>query len=132
MAFVTPYVGEVQLLKYMVNYAPADNVVLHLYTNNWTPTSSDTLANYTESVAAGYHSMTLPGSQWTVSTVAGTSSATFATQTFSYSTSETLYGYYITNNATSTLLWVELFTGAPFTIPSTGGTLQVNPDLTLI
>lgn len=132
MSFITVQQGETQLLKYMLNYAPADNVRLHLFTNNYTPVATDTLANYTESVAAGYGSMVMTGSAFTVATVSGTSSATYVRQTFSYTTSETVYGYYITNNASSVLLWAERFTGAPFNLPNTGGTIDIDPSLTLI
>lgn len=132
MAFITTYSGEVSLLKYMLNFAPADNKVLHLFTNNQTPAQSDVLSNYTESVAAGYAASTLTGTAWTISTVAGTSSAQYAQQTFSFSAAETLYGYYITDNAATQVIWAERFAAAPFTMPVSGGVVDITPVITLL
>jgi hypothetical protein len=129
MSFTTMYTGEVALLKYMLNYSAADNVKVHLYTNNYAPAKSDVLANYTESSAAGYSPITLVGSQFTVATVSSTSSAVYARQTFTYTTAENVYGYYITNNAASILIWAEEFSGAPFMIPSGGGTVGIDPNI---
>jgi len=131
MSFITCDQGEIVLLKYMLNFAPADNVVLHLFNNNYTPTTSDTLATYTESSAAGYAPKTLTGAAWTFTNVSGTSTATYARQTFSYTTSENVYGYYITNNAGTVLIWTERFAGAPFQIPNAGGTVSLDPAITL-
>ena len=105
--------GEVLLLKYMLNYTASDNCKLRLYTNNTTPVEADTTVNYTESSAAGYALATLTGTSWTVSTTSNVTTAVYAERTFSYSTSETAYGYYVTNNAGNTVLWAERFTGAP-------------------
>lgn len=124
--FTTTDLGEVLLLKYMLNHTPADDVKLHLYKNNLTPSESDTLNNYTESAATGYSVIPLPGSSWTFATAGGTSTASFPQQTFTYTTSESVYGYYITNAAETTLIWAERFTGAPFTIPSGGGTVDLD------
>lgn len=132
MAFVTTNLGEVLLLKYMLGQSTADNVRLHLYTNNLTPAATDSLSMYTESVASGYSVKELPGAAWTYGTVSSTSSASYARQTYTYSTSETVYGYYITNQGVSTLIWAERFTGAPFQVPSGGGTIDIDPKLQLI
>lgn len=115
----------------MLNYAAADNVRIHLYTNNYAPTVNDTIANYTESSAAGYSSIVLVGTQFTISVAGSTSSAIYARQTFSYSTSENVYGYYITNNGSSVLIWAQEFSGAPFQIPVGGGTIGLDPNIQL-
>lgn len=115
----------------MLNNATPNNVRLHLYKNNQTPAESDTTANYTESTSAGYTQKELLGSQWTVSTSSGTSTATFARQTFTYTTSETLYGYYLTNQANTTVIWAERFTGAPFSIPTGGGSVDIDARIAL-
>ncbi len=115
----------------MLGHTAADNVRLHLFTNNLTPSESDTLSMYTESSATGYSVKELPGASCTFFTSAGTSSATYARQTFTYTTAETVYGYYMTNQAVSTLIWAERFTGAPFQIPTGGGTIDIDPALVL-
>lgn len=135
MSFTTTYLGEVLLLRYILNNLTPGNVQLHLYKNNITPTASDTLSMYTESTASGYSAFALSGAAWTFATSAGTSTATYATQTFTFSTSDTLYGYYLTNTdvgAVNTLVWSERFAGAPYQVPTTGGTIDVNSVIQLI
>jgi len=51
-------------------------------------------------------------------------------QTFSFTTGADIYGYYITDT-TPKLLWCERFTGAPFRLPSGGGTIAISPRVTL-
>lgn len=129
--FVTTDGGEILLLRYMLNNTAADNVRLHLYKNDITPAETDTLSMYTECSASGYSVKQLAGSQWTFATSSSTSSASFARQTFTYSTSEAVYGYYITNQGVTTLIWAERFSGAPFQIPSGGGSIDLDPVLSL-
>lgn len=134
MAFITVDVGEVLLLKYMLNNVTPEDVQLHLYTNNVTPTESDDLTDYTESSATGYTPFALAGTAWTFATAGGTSSAIYARQTFTFSTSETAYGYYLTNidgSSVDTLVWAERFTGAPYTVPTGGGTIDIDPKIVL-
>ncbi len=132
MGLLSPNVGEVLLLKYMLNYTSPTNVELRLYTNNATPAYTDVLASYTESSAAGYGGITMAGTAWTVATTSGTTVANFAQQTFSYTTSESVYGYFVTSNGKGQVLWAERFSGAvPFNIPSGGGTISITPRVTL-
>lgn len=131
MSFTTVDTGEVLLLKYMLNHTAADNCRLHLFTNDYTPQTNDVIGNYTECSVSGYTSIPLTGSQFTVSTSSGTSAAVYARQTFSLTTSTNAYGYYITNNGSAILIWAERFTGAPFQIPTGGGTIGLDPDIRL-
>ena len=132
MSLLAPNVGEQLLLEYMLNFAAPTNVELRLYTNNLTPAYSDTLVSYTESSAAGYASLVLTGSLWTVAISSGTTVANFAQQTFSYTTSESVYGYFVTSHSKGQVLWAERFSGAvPFNIPSGGGTVSITPRVTL-
>jgi len=132
MSLLAPNVGEILLLKYMLNYQAATNVELRLYTNNLTPAYPDVLASYTESSAAGYAGITLIGSMWTVAATSGTVVGNYAQQTFTYTTSESVYGYFVTSNGKGQVLWAERFSGAvPFNIPSGGGTVSITPRVTL-
>src|SRR4051812_25333696 len=118
--FLTVDVGEVLLLRYILNNTSPGNVRLRLFTNNITPAEGNSLTMYTESSAAGYSPFALTGASWTFATASGTSTATYARQTFSYSTSETVYGYYMTNADVGNiqqLVWVERFPGAPYQVP---------------
>ncbi len=130
MALVCPYAGEILLLQYIVGMTLADNPVLHLYSNNITPSDSTTKGLLTEVSAAGYHAITLLSANWTTTQAGGVTTAVYSEQTFAFSTVATAYGYYVTNESDD-LLWLERFTGAPFEIPDGGGTISVTAKLTL-
>lgn len=131
MSFAIPYVGEVLMLRYILNNVSSDNARLHLYQNNVVPAPSDTLGTYSEVTTPGYVSASLTGTLWTVATLSGTSTATYPAQTFTFSTSVVAYGVYYTNNGSTQLLWAERFEPQPFSIPATGGQIQINPALRL-
>jgi hypothetical protein len=116
----------------MLNFTAPSDCEVHLYNNNRTPAPLDTLNNYTESVASNYSGFRLVGAQWTVSsgsTVGAT--ASYATQNFNFSAADTIYGYFVTSQQKQVLLWAELFTGGPFTLPSSGGTIALTPKISL-
>ena len=132
MPLLTPNVGRVLLLKYMLNYTAAGNVQLRLYTNNISPAADDQMASYVESSATGYAAITLSGTNWTVATTSGTTVANYAQQTFSYTTSEYVYGYFGTNGGGTQVLWAERFSGSvPFNIPGGGGTVSITARVTM-
>jgi len=131
MALTVPDVGEVLTLSYIVNKATPSNVKLHLFSNNATISDSTVLGDLTECAISGYSAITLTGSSWTVATNTGTTSATYAQQTFTLTGSGNVYGYYVTDNAGTGLLWVEKFTDAPHTFPSGGGTEKITPYIEL-
>jgi hypothetical protein len=130
MALVVPDVAEIILLQYLLNMVPASNPVLHLYTNNHVPSESTTLGNLTQSTEAGYAPITLPGTSWTTTQSVGVTTGVYSEQTFSYTTGVTVYGYYVTNTSNQ-LLWVEVFSGGPFGLPTGGGTIVTEPRITL-
>lgn len=131
MALLVPDVGEVEMLKRMLNYSATGNVVLHLYANSYTPVEGSVVGNFTECSASGYAAITLTGSSWSIATSSGVTTASYAAQTFSFSAAQVVYGYYVTNAAGTIVLWAELFASAPFNIPSGGGSVQVTPKLVL-
>lgn len=107
--------------------------LLRLFTNNLTPGESTTLSTVTEAVGAtGYAPVTLAGSSWTTVQTNGTTTAVYSEQTFTFTTAVTIYGYYITSiEGTPKFLWIERFSGAPFTLPSGGGEIAISPRLSL-
>lgn len=134
MSFTIPNASEVLLLKYLLNHTDPGNTLVRLYKNDITPGTADTISTYTESSAAGYTLITLTGLNFTFSTLNGTSQAVYASQTFSFTTSENIYGYYLTNVDTGgpqALLAAERFSGAPVLIPSLGGQISVTPNIKL-
>jgi hypothetical protein len=131
MALVCPdQKGEILLLQYILGMTLADNPVLHLYSNNLTPSDSTTIAQLTEVTSAGYDAITLLSAQWTTTQSGGVTTGVYSEQTFAFATDATSYGYYVTNE-TGDLLWLERFSGAPFEIPDGGGTISITAKLTL-
>jgi len=125
MALLVPDVGEVLLLSYALNKVAAADVILRLYTNDYTPVEGSVLASFTECTAAGYAAITLTGADWTIATVTGTTTAEQPQKTFTLTAASTDYGYYITNGAGTQVLWAERFSDAPHNIPSGGGTEKI-------
>jgi hypothetical protein len=130
MALLVPDVGEVEMLSRILNATAPNNVVMHLFTNDKTPAEGDTVADYTEEDDASYSSVTLTGGSWSVTTTAGTTTAEYAAQTFTFAASTTIYGYYVTDNGGTTLMWAERL-GSAATYPAGGGTLDITPKITL-
>lgn len=122
--------GEILLLQYIVGLVSAGSPVLHLYSNNITPSASSVIGDLNEVTADGYAAITLVSSNWTTTQVGGITTAVYSEQTFSFNTDSTSYGYYVTNTSNQ-LLWLERFSGAPFNIPDGGGTISITPKLTL-
>lgn len=131
MALLVPDVGEVEMLKRILNFSATGDVRIHLYSNNYTPVEGSTVANFTECSAAGYASQLLTGASWSIATSSGTSEAAYAERTFTFTATQVVYGYYVTNSANTIVLWAELFTGGPFNIPAGGGSVKVTPKIQL-
>ena len=134
MPLLVPNVGEVRLLQYIVGNASPTSLVLNLYTNNKTPAEGDTVSSYTAATASGYSSSSLSTASWSIGTVSGTSSALYNNGiTFTFGTAastQNVYGYYVTDNS-SNLLWAEIFPGAPFALPASGGEIAIRPQVQL-
>lgn len=127
MTLIVPDVGERYALDCIVGKTNG-NLKLKLFKNDVTPTESFTVASLTESTATGYAAKTLTAGSWTTATVSGTSTTTYAAQTFTYTAAESVYGYYVTSNDDTKLVWVERFADV-MNIPSGGGSVVVTPTL---
>jgi hypothetical protein len=131
MSLLVPNCGEVLALGLICNKTSQADLKLHLYKSNTTPAETDTVSTYTESTATGYSVKTLTGASWTITTDGGgVTTASYAAQTFTYTATETVYGYYVTNNAGTTLLFAEKFSDGPYNIPSGGGSVTVTLNWT--
>lgn len=126
MALVVPDVGEVELLTRMLD----SDVVMHLYTNDVDPAESNTVSTFTEAGDASYSEATLTGGSWTIETESGVTSATYAQQDFVFEGAATVYGYYVTDVAGTTLLWAERFSSSA-SFGSGGGTISITPTIEL-
>jgi hypothetical protein len=141
MSLLVPDIGEILMLQYLVNMISTDGTaapasgqrLLRLFTNNLTPAESTTLSTVTEALGAtGYLPVTLVGSSWTTTQTAGTTTAVYSEQTFTFTTAVTVYGYYVTTiYGSPALLWLERFSGAPFILPAGGGQIAISPRISL-
>jgi hypothetical protein len=106
-----------------------------LYKTNVTPAESDTAASYTVADFTGYSDKTLTSTQsggtWGVpSTSTGTTSSTYGTTlSWSPSSSQTVYGYYVVGATSTVLWWAELFASSKNL--SSGDTLNLTAKLQL-
>jgi hypothetical protein len=131
MALVCPNSSELLLLKYIVGLVAAGNPVLHLYSNIYEPGEDTVIGSLTEILTStGYAPVTLTSSSWTVEESGGVTTAVYPEQTFTFTGTANAHGYYVTDTA-GALLWVEMFSGAPFEIPDGGGTISITSKLTL-
>lgn len=131
MALNFPDVGENLALEAIVNKATPQNLVLRLYSNNITPSDTDTTATYTEATFAGYAAITLTGASWNAA--AAGSIAYSAQQTFTRSTTgatENIYGYYCNQLSSTTLMYSERDASAPFAVTNSGDAIKITPTIT--
>lgn len=129
MALVVSNVGEIQLMTWALKgTSVTENIILRLYTNNYTPVAASTSANFTECAIAGYSAKTLSRASWSTPTtnVYGKAEMSYAVQTFSFTASGTIYGYYVVT-ASNVLLWAEMFSSARSV--NSGDSLAVTPKL---
>ena len=108
MALLIPDVGERNLLDMALSDASPEAQTLKLYESNTTPAEGDTHTSYTEATISGYASISLARATWNAaSTATGTTSKTYPQQTFTFTGSGTIYGYYVIKTTAGTLLWSE-------------------------
>lgn len=129
MPLVVPNNGEGDALDAFTGKAAASALILRLFSNNITPAETDTAATYTEFAATGYAAITLTPASWTT-TEGAPSSTAYAQQTFTMTGAGDAYGYYMTRTTGGRIALAERFTGAPFSIPSGGGTIKITPQIT--
>lgn len=131
MSLVVPAsVGEILMLHYITGLVNAGNPVVHLFSNDVTPTNSTSIGDLVQVSSTGYAPITLVSSNWTTTQLSGVTTAVHSERTFSFGTSMVAYGYYVTTQSNQ-LLWLERFSGAPFSIPPDGGSVTIGANLTL-
>lgn len=141
MPLVAPSTGEILMLQYILGLtsiktgftaSSTNGPVLKLFRND--PgggiTDATVIGDLQECTSSGYTPITLVSSGWTVSQPGGVTTGSAPQQTFVFNTNAVSYGYYVTDT-TGGLLWVERFSGAPFTIPEGGGSITITPKITL-
>lgn len=135
MAVIVPNAAEIVLLKAALNHTAAQNQVLKLFTNNYTPVAGSTESDFTEAAGGGYTSKSLTGSSWTVTTNgSGEAEAVYAAQTFTFTGAltgtATVYGYFVVNSSSGLLLWAERFSSS-YTPAVNGDAITFTPTFQL-
>lgn len=139
MTLIVPNNSNLLMLEYILNkkatsggaISASGNRKLKLFKNNIVPSKSTNIVDLIEATEAGYSSITLNGSSWTINSVDGVNSASYSQQIFNFTESASIYGYYVTNLTGTELLWVERFETAPFRMPSEGGDIGITLNFTL-
>lgn len=129
MALNFPDSGENLVLEMIVNKTAAQNLVIKLYKNNITPSDTDTAATYTEAAFPGYSAITLTGASWNA---AASGTITYsAQQTFSCTGTSTddIYGYYVVQATSGTLVYSERDANAPLAIRVSGDNIKITPTI---
>jgi hypothetical protein len=131
MTILVPNTGEVIALSLLVNKTAPENLVYRLFATNVTPAETDTAGSYTEAAGGGYAAITTTGANWTV-TGGAPSTAAYAQQTYTFTgpltTNATIYGYYVTQATSGTLVLAETFTS--FTPAANGDNIKLTPQIT--
>lgn len=131
MSLLFPSTGDAYVLGCLVNSVTPSNLVVHLYSNNYTPVKASALGNFTESAITGYSAISLTGANFTITAPddSNDATATYNTSiTFTFTASGSVYGYYVTNTAGTTLVYAEQFATVK-SYDSGGGSLSFAPTI---
>jgi hypothetical protein len=132
VALLVPDVGEDLALKALLNNTAGQDQTLKLFTNNITPSETDTAATYTEATGGGYAAKSLTGANWTFTPGAPSNATYNAAQTWTFTgpltTNPTVFGYFVIQTTSGKLLWAEA--KASFTPAVSGDNIVMTPVIT--
>ena len=130
MTLLVPNTGEDLALKNFLNYEAPQSQTLKLFQSNTTPAETDTAGTYTECTLTGYSAAGLTGASWGF-TPGAPSAAAYAEQTFTFTAGfgQVIYGYYVVQATSGTLMWAER-DASPFTPANSGDQVKITPALT--
>lgn len=119
------------MLGAIVNYAPAEDLILKLFTSNTKPRKGDDIMRYTEAAGFGYEPVMLAGEDWSIAE-GPPSRAEYPEQTFTFGGPlGKVYGYFVVQEGSGIMLWAERFTDGPYQIVYAGSEVKVVPALEL-
>jgi hypothetical protein len=131
MAVLFTQAGEQTALQNLVNSTAPQTLVLKLYTNNVTPTELDVASNYTELSGYGYTSTTLIPGNFTFAQGSPTT-ATYPQITYTFTgAAGYIYGYFVVQQSSNTLMFANRFTNAPIQISNNGDQIRVTLTIQL-
>lgn len=129
MAAIMPTEGEKAFVDMALSDASPNSQVLRLYSNNYTPGPSSTSTDFTETTVGGYSAITLTRATWNAATdVGGATRKTYPEQTWSFTGTDTIYGWYIEETTTGDVLFAEKFTGGGITVFN-GDQFKITPSV---
>lgn len=132
MAIVVPNNGEGLALKNFINNEAPQDQTLKLFANNISPSETDTAGTYTEAAGGGYAAKSLTGANWNLTEGAPSDVTYNAEQVWTFTgpltTNPTVYGYFVVQATSGTLMWAESQTS--FTPTNNGDQIKVTPTLT--
>lgn len=137
MAAMVPDEGKIEWAKRAL-YATSgsEDLSLRLFRNNITPAETDTTATYTVATFTGYSNQTLTSSQsgstWSVPTTsANIASSTYGSSaiTWTATTDQTIYGYYIVSATGGKTMLSEAFGAGKPLVGASSDTLSITPKI---
>lgn len=132
MSLIIPNVSSIAILSLIVNKTTSSgDLKLKLFSNDLIPTKVIDMSDITECNYLGYSPINLDGSAWEINNIDGEIVASYGQESFSFLEGGLLYGYFVTDNLGEGVIWVERFTGAPFELPSVGGTINISLNIKL-
>ena len=137
MAMVFSDLGADLILNTFFVETDVQDCKLKLFATDVTPNANgtDTVATYTEADGGGYAAKTLSrGTDWTITVADDPSDAIYLQQTFTFTGALTgntkIYGYYVTNDDGTVLLWAERL-AVYFQPANNGDQLLITPKVQL-
>lgn len=124
-----PDVGENLVLGMIVNRTAPENLSLRLYINNITPSDTDTAGTYTQAGFPGYAAITLTGASWNAPSGGTITYGSQQTFTCSGTSTDDVYGYYVVQVTSGTLLYSERDASAPFAVRNSGDNVRITPTI---
>lgn len=130
MALLVPNIGEVALLRMMLKDAAPEAFVLKLFRNDRDPAEGDVAGDYQEANLAGYAPLALARATWgdPATDGGGVTSAIYPQQTFAFTGTGKVVGYFVVGASSGTLLWAERLFGPP-DYPASGQTFNAGDSL---
>lgn len=132
MALMVPNVGEQKLLDNALQITTPEALTLKLYTNNYDCVETSVHTDFTECAISGYAAKSLARASWGAAAGGAPSSSTYGSaQTFNFTGTGNVVGYYVVGATSGVLYWAERLyatTGQTF---NNGDSLTITPKLTL-
>lgn len=132
MALLAPAAGEMMLLDNALKTTTPEALILKLYTNNVDAANGSVAGTFTECAISGYAAKTLTRAGWNAAVTGNPSSSTYGTaQTFNFTGTGAVVGYYLVGATSTTIYWAERLyatTGQTF---NNGDSLTITPKITL-